>query len=162
MRQRNFMRVLENITYDELHIGDYATFTKTLTDEQLVLFAAASSDINPQSLDLADVKKELLKVDIGYGMWSESIISAAISNVIPGPGTIYLEQQLKFVRELELGDTLTVKLTVKEKLERHRVILNCEVKNQNSDLVVSGEAKVIAPIEKISIEQSELPRIKIL
>jgi len=156
------MRVLENITYDELHIGDFATFTKTLTEEQLVLFAAASSDINPQSLELDAVKKDLLKADIGYGMWSESVITAAISNVIPGPGTIYLEQQLKFDRKVEIGNTLTVKLTIKDKLERHRVLINCEVTNQDSELVVSGEAKVIAPIEKVSIEQSELPRIKII
>jgi len=156
------MRVLENIIYDELQTGDYATFTKTLTEEQLVLFAAASCDKNPQSLTLEAVKKDLLKADIGYGMWSESIISAAISNVIPGPGTIYLEQQLKFDRKVDIGNTLTVKLTIKEKLERHRVIINCEVTNQDSELVVSGEAKVIAPIEKISIEQSELPRIKII
>jgi len=156
------MRVLENITYDELHIGDYATFTKTLTEEQLILFAAASSDTNPQSLELEAVKKDLLKADIGYGMWSESVITAAISNVIPGPGTIYLEQQLKFDRRVDIGNTLTVKLTIKEKLERHRVIINCEVTNQDAELVVSGEAKVIAPIEKISIEQSELPRIKII
>jgi len=156
------MRVLENIIYDELQTGDYATFTKTLTEEQLVLFAAASSDTNPQSLALEVVKKDLLKADIGYGMWSESIISAAITNVIPGPGTIYLEQQLKFERKVDIGNTLTVKLTIKEKLERHRVIIYCEVTNQDSELVVSGEAKVIAPIEKISIEQSELPRIKII
>jgi acyl dehydratase len=95
-------------------------------------------------------------------MWSESVITAAIENIIPGPGTIYLEQQLKFKRSVEIGNTLTVKLTIKEKLERHRVLINCEVTNQDAELVVSGEAKVIAPIEKLSIEQSELPRIKIL
>ena len=95
-------------------------------------------------------------------MWSESIITAAIDNVIPGPGTIYLEQQLKFEQKVDIGNTLTVKLTIKEKLERHRVIIHCEVTNQDAELVVSGEAKVIAPTEKISIEQSELPRIKIL
>lgn len=156
------MRVLENIIYDELHVGDYATFTKTLTEEQLILFAAASSDTNPQSLSLDIVKKDLHKAEIGYGMWSESVITAAIENVIPGPGTIYLEQQLKFERSVDIGNTLTVKLTIKEKLERHRVIISCEVTNQDAELVVSGEAKVIAPIEKISIEQTELPRIKIL
>lgn len=156
------MRVLENIIYDDLHVGDYATFTKTLTEEQLVLFAAASSDINPQSLTFETVKKDLFKTDIGYGMWSESVISAAIANVIPGPGTIYLEQQLKFAQAVELGNTLTVKLTIKEKLERHRVIIACEVTNQDAELVVSGEAKVIAPTDKVSVEQSELPRIKVL
>ena len=162
MRYRNSMRVLENITYDELHVDDYATFTKTLTEEQLILFAAASSDINPQSLTLEAVKKELLKPEIGYGMWSESIITAALSNVIPGPGTIYLEQDLKFEQKVEIGNTLTVKLTIVEKLERHRVLINCEVTNQDNELVVSGIAKVIAPTDKVSTEQPELPRIKII
>lgn len=156
------MRVLENITYDELQLNDYATLTKTLTDDQLVLFAAASSDTNPQSLTIETAKKNAHNAEMGYGMWSETLISAAIMNVIPGPGTIYLEQKLKFDRPVELGDTLTVKLTVKDKLERHRVILDCEVINQEGEMVVSGEAKVVAPSEKISVEQSELPRIKIL
>ena len=154
------MRVLENITYDELQLGDYATFTKTLTEEQLILFAASSED--DQALDLDSVKKSLYKENIAFGMWSESLITVAILNVIPGPGTIYLEQQLKFKNKVEIGDTLTVKLSVQEKLERHRVIINCEVTNQNSQLIVSGEAKVVAPLEKVSIAQSELPRIKIL
>jgi len=155
------MRALENITYDELHIGDYATFTKTLTEEELVLFAAASGDVNPVNLDTEYASHTTFKERIGHGMWSGSLISAALSTVIPGPGSIHLEQQLKFNLPVKLGDTLTVKLSVHEKLERNRIIFNCEVSNQDGEMVVSGEAKVIAPTEKISMEEPTLPRIKI-
>jgi acyl dehydratase len=80
---------------------------------------------------------------------------------MPGPGSIYLEQNLKFSLPVQLGDTLTVKLTVKEKLEHHRVVFICEVQNQQGDDVVSGEALVIAPSEKISLEQATLPKVNI-
>jgi len=155
------MRALENITYDELHVGDYATFTKSLTDEELVLFAAASGDVNPVSLDREYASSTTFKERIGHGMWTGSLISAALSTVMPGPGTLHLEQKLKFDQPVKIGDTLTVKLTVKEKLDRHRVSFNCEVTNQNNELVVEGESMVSAPTEKISLEKPALPRIHI-
>jgi len=155
------MRAIENLTYDELHVGDYATFTKTLNDEELVLFAAASGDVNPVSMDIEHASKATNKERIGHGMWAGSLISTALASVIPGPGTIHLEQQLKFQSAVALGDTLTVKLTVKEKLERHRVMLECEVINQDNQVVVTGESKVIAPTDKVSLEKPELPRVTI-
>ncbi len=155
------MRAIENITYDELHVGDYATFTKSLTNEELLLFAAASGDVNPVSLNTEVATKATTKEHIGHGMWASSLISAALTSVIPGPGTIHLEQKLKFHCPVELGDTLTVKLTVEEKLERHRVVLRCEVTNQDNAEVVSGTSKVIAPVDKVSMETPELPRITI-
>lgn len=155
------MRALENITYDELQLGDYATFTKSLTEDELVLFAAASGDVNPVSMDPEFASHSTYKERIGHGMWSGSLISAALSTVIPGPGTIHLEQQLKFKQPVKLGDTLTVKLIVKEKMERQRVCFDCEVRNQDGDLVVSGESMVIAPSEKVTLASPTLPRIQI-
>ena len=155
------MHALENITYDELQVGDYATFTKSLTEEELVLFAAASGDVNPVSLDPDFASHSTYKERIGHGMWSGSLISAALSTVIPGPGTVHLEQKLKFDLPVKIGDTLTVKLTVSEKGERNRVTFQCEVTNQNNELVVEGESVVVAPTEKISLEKPLLPRIQI-
>jgi len=155
------MRALENITYDELHVDDYATFTKSLTEEELVLFAAASGDVNPVSLDAEYASQSMYKERIGHGMWSGSLIAAALSTVIPGPGTVHLEQQLKFVQPVKLGDTLTVKLTVKEKLDRNRVIFDCCVTNQDGELVVGGESIVVAPTEKVTLDTPTLPRIQI-
>lgn len=155
------MRVLENITYDELQENDYATFTKTLSEESLILFAAASDQIKLSSLDIDTIHKTIYRDDIGYGMWASTLISNAFSKVMPGPGSIYLEQNLKFSLPVQLGDTLTVKLSVKEKLANHRVIFNCEVQNQSGQDIVNGEATVIAPTEKISLEQETLPKVSI-
>lgn len=155
------MEALENITYDELNIGDSATYTRTLTEEELVLFAAVSGDVNPVHLDKEYASKSLFKERIAHGMWSGALISAALATVMPGPGTVYLEQSLNFKRPVKLEDTLTIKLTVLRKEERNRVVFECEVINQDSDIVVTGDAKVIAPSEKISLERPVLPKITI-
>ena len=155
------MRVLENIIYDELQENDYATFTKTLSEESLILFAASSEHITFSGLDIQSIQKAVYREDIGYGMWASSLISNAFSKVMPGPGSIYLEQNLKFSLPVKLGDTLTVKLIVKEKQANHRVIFICEVDNQEGESIVSGEAKIIAPSDKISLEQETLPLMNI-
>jgi len=155
------MEALENITYDELNIGDSASYTRTLTEEELILFAAVSGDVNPVHLDKEYASKTLFKERIAHGMWSGALISAALATVIPGPGTIYLEQSLNFKRPVKLEDTLTIKLTVLRKEEGNRVAFECEVINQEDKVVVTGEATVIAPTEKISLDRPILPRITI-
>ena len=155
------MRVLENIIYDELQENDYATFTKTLSEESLILFAASSEHITLSGLDPDAIRKSVYREDIGYGMWASSLISNAFSKVMPGPGSIYLEQDLSFSIPVQLGDTLTVKLTVKEKQDHNRVVFLCDVQNQEGETVVTGEAIVIAPSEKISLEQESLPKVSI-
>lgn len=155
------MDALENITYDELQVGDYATYTRTLTEDELILFAAVSGDVNPVHLDREFASKTVFKERIAHGMWSGALISAALATVMPGPGTIYLEQTLNFKKPVRLNDTLDVRITVAAKEPRNRVVLDCEVRNQSGDVVVTGQAKVIAPSEKISLERPILPRITI-
>lgn len=155
------MEALENITYKELQVGDSATYTRTLTEEELILFAAVSGDINPLHLDSEFASKSIFRERIAHGMWSGALISAALATVMPGPGTIYLEQALNFKRPVKLDDTLTVTLSVAAKEPKNRVVIHCEVINQNNDLVVSGDAKVIAPTEKLSLDRPRLPRITI-
>lgn len=152
---------LENITYDELNEGDSATFTRTLTEDELVLFAAVSGDVNPVHLDSEFAAESMFKERIAHGMWSGSLISAALATVMPGPGTIYLEQSLSFKRPVRLDDTLTVELSVLKKEAKNRVVFECVVRNQNNEKVVSGEAKVIAPTQKMSLKKPRLPKITI-
>ncbi|NMT63760.1 MaoC/PaaZ C-terminal domain-containing protein [Marinobacter orientalis] len=152
---------LENITYDELQEGDSATYVKTLTEAELVLFAAVSGDVNPVHLDAAFAADSSYQVRIAHGMWSGSLISAALATVMPGPGTVYLEQSLTFRQPVRLDDTLTVNLKVLAKGRRNRVTLACDVRNQNNEKVVTGEAKVIAPTQKISLSKPLLPKITI-
>ncbi|BES71645.1 MaoC family dehydratase [Marinobacter nanhaiticus D15-8W] len=155
------METLENIVYDELQVGDTASYTRSLTEEELVLFAAVSGDVNPVHLDPAFAANSMFKERIAHGMWSGSLISAALATVMPGPGTIYLEQSLSFKRPVKLDDTLTVKLTVASKNPKNGVTLDCLVTNQRDEEVVTGEAKVIAPKEKLSLTKPQLPRITI-
>ena len=157
----DILDTLENITYDELNEGDSATFTRTLSEDELVLFAAVSGDVNPVHLDSEFAAESMFKERIARGMWSGSLISGALATVMPGPGTIYLEQSLAFKRPVKLDDTLTVTLKVLRKEKRNRVVFECDVRNQNNQQVVAGEAKVIAPTEKVSLNKPRLPRITI-
>lgn len=155
------MSTLENRPYDTLSLGDSAAFEKTLTEKELVLFAAVSGDVNPLHLDAEFAKTTMFGEQIAHGMWSGSLISAALATTLPGPGTIYMGQELSFRRPVKLGDTLTVLLTVKEKKEKNVVILDCLVTNQKDEKVVLGTATVIAPTEKAILEAPTLPKITI-
>lgn len=155
------MSVLINKTYDEIQEGDCATLVRTLTEKELVLFAAVSGDVNPVHLDAEFAKTTMFGEQIAHGMWSGSLISAALATVLPGPGTIYLGQELSFRRPVKLGDTLTVTLTVKEKLSKNRVVVDTLVTNQKDEKVVVGTATVMAPTEKSELQAPELPEITI-
>jgi 3-hydroxybutyryl-CoA dehydratase len=157
------MEVLENITYDEINIGDQCHFSKTLTESDILMFATVSGDVNPVHLDEEFAKGSIFKERIAHGMWSGSLVSAALATVMPGPGTIYLNQSLNFHRPVMLGDTLQVTLCAKNKKdEKNIVVFSCDVKNQHEKTVLSGEAQVIAPTEKITISRPKLPNIQIV
>jgi acyl dehydratase len=155
------MSVLINKTYDEIQVDDSATFERTLTEKELVLFAAVSGDVNPVHLDPEFAKTTMFGEQIAHGMWSGSLISAALATVLPGPGTIYLGQELSFRLPVKLADTLTVTLTVKEKLSKNRVIMDTLVTNQDGKKVVVGTATVMAPTEKAELQAPVLPEITI-
>ncbi len=147
------MEVLENITYDEINIGDQCHFSKTLTEFDLLLFATVSGDVNPVHLDEAFASQSIFKERIAHGMWSGSLVSAT---------TIYLNQSLEFHRPVKLGDTLLVTLCAKHKKDEKKIVtFACEVKNQYDKLVLTGEAKVIAPTQKISMPRPRLPNIQL-
>lgn len=155
------MEVLENITYDELNVGDSADCSRTLTEEELILFAAVSGDVNPIHLDAEFAASSIFGERIAHGMWSGALISAALATVIPGPGTIYLEQSMKFKAPVKLQDVLSVRLTVAEKRPKNRVVFDCTVTNQAGDVVVEGQSVVIAPTQKLSLDRPTLPKITI-
>lgn len=155
------LEILENITYDELQEGDSATYVRTLTEAELVLFAAVSGDVNPVHLDSEFAAESVFRERIAHGMWSGSLISAALATVMPGPGTIYREQSLSFKGPVRLDDTLTVNLKVVSKHRQNLVIFSCDVRNQNGERIVFGDAKVIAPTQKMSFNKPRLPKITI-
>ncbi len=155
------MTQVSNVPYDALEIGQKASISKTVEERDVQLFAAVSGDNNPVHLDAAFAAETLFKERIAHGMFSGALISAAIACELPGPGTIYLGQQLRFTRPVKLGDTLTVELEVLEKLPKGRVRLATRVFNQNAEQVVDGEAEVLAPRAAQTVSMPPLPQVTI-
>ena len=130
---------------DELDTGMSAVFSKTVTETDIVLFAGLSGDTNPVHLDEDFAKPSMFKGRIAHGMLSAGLISAVLANRLPGPGTIYLGQTLKFKAPVRPGDTVTATVTVKEvNVEKRRVVLDtvCSVAGKP---VIEGEATVMPP-----------------
>ena len=133
-------------TYDQLNIGDSATFSKTISEGDVYLFAGITGDLNPAHMDAVSAAEGMFKQRIAHGMLSGSFISTVIGMQLPGPGTIYVGQTLSFRAPVFFGDTLTAKAEVSEKLdERKWVKLKTTVTNQDGKLVIDGEATVIPP-----------------
>jgi acyl dehydratase len=147
-------------TYDEIKVGDSAELSRVLTKHDIQLFAVMSGDVNPAHLDEEYAKSAMFHEIIAHGMWGGSLISTVIGTQLPGPGTIYLEQSLKFTKPLGIGDTVNITVTVKEKQPNHRVVLDCLCSDQDGDAVISGQALVIAPTEKVRRERIPLPKIE--
>jgi phosphate acetyltransferase len=141
---------IENHTFDELNIGQSAQLTRSLTLQDIQAFAAVSGDTNPAHLDPEYANDTLFHGVIAHGMWGGALISAVLGTQFPGPGTIYLQQDLHFTRPVRIGDTLTVTVTVASKdAARHRVELDCQVHNQTGEPVLHGTAHVLAPQQKV-------------
>lgn len=151
------MKQFTNKLFDEIQVGDTTTYSKTLTAEDARLFARTSGDTNPIHLDENYAKSTPFGGCIGHGMWSGALVSAAIATTLPGPGSIYRSQTLKFLKPARIGDTLTVTLNVLEKKDKVKLItLECAVCNQDGVKIATGTAEVIAPSEKLTVTSPEL------
>ena len=155
------MSQVTNIPYEALSVGQQAAFEKTVEERDVQLFAAVSGDNNPVHLDAAFAAETLFKERIAHGMFSGALISAAVACELPGPGTIYIGQSMRFTAPVKLGDTLTVRLEILEKLPKFRVRVATRVFNQNDELVVEGEAEILAPRKAQTVELTQLPPITI-
>src|SRR5690554_87159 len=153
------MSMLENRTYEELSVGDTASVTHLVSERDLILFATVSGDVNPVHLDEEFAAATPFKGRIAHGMLSGALISAAIACELPGPGSIYIGQELSFLRPVRLGDELRIELEILEKLPKNRVRIATRVLNQDGKKAVDGVATVMAPTEKVSIARPELPLV---
>ena len=153
--------MIENRTFDEIRIGDQAEAIRTLTKEDIDLFAIMSGDVNPAHLDAVYAETDMFHKIIGHGMWGGALISTVLGTKLPGPGTIYLGQELRFRRPVGIGDTITTTLTVVEKREETGdIILDCVCTNQSGKAVITGRAEVRAPTEKVRRAPIALPDIR--
>ena len=148
---------LRNRRFDDIAIGDSASLSRTLTEQDIQMFARASGDLNPTHLDAGFARRFAGSAPTGHSMWVGSLLSGLMGNELPGPGTVYLSQQLSFHNWMQVGDTATVTVRVREKRPEGRVVvLDCDCVNQRGERVMSGVAEVRAPDEAVEIARPEL------
>jgi phosphate acetyltransferase/phosphate butyryltransferase len=154
---------LENRVFDDIAVGESASLARKITLDDIALFSIISGDINPAHLDAEYAATDLFHHIIAQGVLTAGLISAVLGTKLPGPGTIYLGQELKFRAPVSPGDTITATCTVTEKIpEKHRLILDCHCLNQDGVEVLRGTATVQAPTEKISRPATTLPEVRLL
>jgi acyl dehydratase len=129
--------------YDDLTVGQSAEYSKVVSDEDVKLFAKITGDFNPVHIDEEAAAKTRFGGRIAHGMLSGGLVSAAIANKLPGEGSIYLAQTMRFTAPVRIGDTVTVSLTVLELLSKKRVRLATVCRNQNGETVLDGEATIL-------------------
>lgn len=140
------MEEIKGLTIDQLEVGQKASFTKTVTEADVYNYAGVSGDFNPAHMNEEYAKNTAFKTRIAHGMLSAGFISAVLGTKLPGPGTIYLNQDLRFTKPVHFGDTITATITVEELIkEKNRAILKTVCTNQYGDVVVEGTAKVMPP-----------------
>jgi phosphate acetyltransferase len=151
---------LKNRTFDEIKIGDAASLTRLVNDDDIQLFAAVTGDVNPAHLDAKYASTDAFGHVVIHGMWIGGLISAVLGTQLPGPGTIYLEQDLRFRKPVAPGDTITATVVVREKRPDDRILLLDTIcKNQGGAEVLTGVATVIAPAEKLSLPRISIPEV---
>ena len=129
---------------DEIHVGDVAELAKTVTESDIALFAGVTGDFNAVHIDAEAAKKSVFGERIAHGMLSAGFISAVLGMRLPGPGSIYLSQTLRFTKPVRIGDTVTARVEVLEVIAaKRRVRLATVCRNQKNETVVEGEAVVM-------------------
>ena len=153
---------LDNLhALDILEIGDTATFRRTVTYADIALFAAATGDTNPFHFDEEYAKKSRFGKRIAHGMLVTGYISTVLGTILPGPGTIYLSQKLKFVNPVYVDDTITAVAKVKEiRQDKPLVTLQTNCINQRGETVVEGEALVLVDFVELEDKPVVIPESK--
>lgn len=126
----------EGFSVEEMEVGQSASMSKTVTEADIILFAGITGDFNPAHIDEEYAKKSMFKGRIAHGMLSAGFISATLAMKLPGPGSIYLGQSMKFKAPVKIGDTVKTTVTVTD--------INIEKKIVKLDTVCSvGDTKVV-------------------
>lgn len=137
---------MKSITISEMKLGDSASFTKTVSEHDVYTYAGVSGDFNPAHVNEVEAQKGMFGKRIAHGMLSAGFISTVLGTQLPGPGTIYMGQELRFTKPVFFGDTITATVTVAELIpEKNRAILDTVCTNQNGEVVIKGKATVMPP-----------------
>lgn len=130
----------------DLKIGETASFSKTISESDIYLFAGVTGDLNPMHVDEVYAQGTFFKARIAHGLLVAGLMSAVIGTRLPGPGTVYIKQELSFLAPARIGDTVTAYAEVVEiDAERNRVRLRTLCRNQDGKVLVDGQATVSPP-----------------
>ncbi|MEM1286002.1 MAG: bifunctional enoyl-CoA hydratase/phosphate acetyltransferase [Pseudomonadota bacterium] len=153
---------LANTPFDALSIGQSARIERLCTARDLIVFAHASGNLNPIHLPSTDFTGDGQDDDpVAPSMWLASLISSALGNRLPGPGSMYLSQNLNFEGRAHVGDHLVIEVTVTDIETDLTVILSTTVKTREGDVLVTGEARVKAPEEPVYLDDIEVPDLQV-
>lgn len=134
------------MTIDELKIGDSASVSKTISESDVYLFAGITGDFNSAHVNEEAAKEGVFRKRVAHGMLTASFFSTVLGTKLPGPGSIYLGQDVRFVKPVYLGDTITASVTVSEISHEKRIVkLDTICRNQDDALVIEGHAVVRPP-----------------
>lgn len=137
---------MKALTIDQLTVGQSASFSKTISEHDIYEFAGITGDLNPAHINEEYARNTHFRGRIAHGILSAGLISAAIAMQLPGPGSIYLGQTLKFTAPVRIGDTITATVTITElNTGKNRVKLHTVCTNQEDAVVIDGEASVMPP-----------------
>lgn len=132
--------------YAEIEVGQKGTYTKTITEQDINAFAEITGDSNPVHTNEEYASESFFKERIAHGFLTGSLISTVLGNVLPGPGTIYLSQEMKFLAPVKIGDTITAECEVAEKKDLKKILeFKTFVRNQSGQIVLEGRATVMKP-----------------
>ncbi|CAK0757524.1 (R)-specific enoyl-CoA hydratase [uncultured Gammaproteobacteria bacterium] len=155
--------MMENVTYDEMTIGQSASITRTVTRDDIALFGVVSGDYNPAHFDDEYAAGSMFKQVIAHGMFGGGLVSAVLGTKLPGLGAIYMSQEFRFRRPVNLGDTITATVIVKEKRDEKKVVVfDCKVTNQDGKDVITGTAEILPAPGKIRRVKPTLPEVKVI
>ena len=133
-------------TIDQIHVGDSAEFAKTLSESDVYLFAGITGDFNPAHVNEVYSQATSFKTRIAHGLLTAGLISAVMANQLPGPGTIYIRQELDFLAPARIGDTITAHVEVIDIMkDMNRIRLRTWCTKQDGSTVLNGEALVSPP-----------------
>lgn len=137
---------MPRLTFDEISVGDTAETTRTISESDVYLFAGITGDTNPAHLNEEYAKGTAFKKRIVHGMLLGGLISNVLGNQLPGNGTIYMSQTIKFLAPVYFGETISAHVEVVEKkAEKKRIVLQTRCFNQKGEMVADGEALVSPP-----------------
>jgi len=131
---------------DEMTVGEWAVFSKTISESDVYLFAGITGDFNPAHINQPYAEKTFFKARIAHGILAAGLLSAVLANQLPGPGTVYIHQTLHFTAPVYIGDTVTARAEILSiDVDANRVILKTTCLNQNGEMVLEGQATVSPP-----------------